>query len=90
VRTISEVPVSITLADYAASCEPDKEPQPIATKGVEGCQHHWLIDAQNKGTCKFCGEVRQFGQNYVAPWNKKEMDHWMNRRRKPGKREVLA
>ena len=25
------------------------------------CVHHWMIDNNNVGTCKKCGEVRDFG-----------------------------
>ena len=27
---------------------------------VKTCRHHWLLDATNIGTCRLCGEVRQF------------------------------
>ena len=35
---------------------------------LAGCQHHWVIDRPagpvSKGTCRLCGEVRDF-MNYV-------------------------
>lgn len=33
-------------------------------RGLNGeCCHHWVIDQDNVGTCRYCGEVRQF-----RPW----------------------
>ena len=26
------------------------------------CTHHWLLDSENVGHCKFCPEVRDFGR----------------------------
>ncbi len=30
---------------------------------VSNCTHHWIIDSDNIGRCKFCGEVRDFGKS---------------------------
>lgn len=29
-------------------------------KIVKTCRHYWLLDATNIGTCRLCGEIRQF------------------------------
>jgi len=29
---------------------------------VSNCTHHWLIDSDNVGCCKYCPEVRDFGR----------------------------
>lgn len=26
------------------------------------CQHHWIIDCYDVGTCQYCYEVRDFGK----------------------------
>ncbi len=28
----------------------------------DDCTHHFIIDSDNVGVCKFCGEVRDFGK----------------------------
>lgn len=47
------------------------------------CKHHWLLDSLNKGTCKHCGEERQFQPigflDAGYQWNNQSMDTWMNR-----------
>ncbi len=60
------------------------KPETIEETAVPTCQHHWKIDsprgALSQGTCKRCGEVREFrnsttdyvwdddsGQSY-SPW----------------------
>ena len=35
------------------------------------CIHHWMIDGNNIGTCKKCGEVRDFGALLVKEGRKK-------------------
>ena len=27
------------------------------------CTHYWLIDSNNVGRCRYCGEVRDFGES---------------------------
>lgn len=29
---------------------------------VINCTHHWIIDSDNVGHCKYCPEVRDFGR----------------------------
>jgi hypothetical protein len=62
----------------------EKPETAIEEQAVPTCQHHWKIDsprgAMSKGTCKRCGEIREFrnsttdyvwdddsGQSYT-PW----------------------
>ncbi len=49
-----------------------------ATQEGSGCQHHWVIDPPDgpvsKGTCRSCGEERDF-PNYIE-------GRWINQRRK--------
>lgn len=26
------------------------------------CTHHWMIDSDNVGRCRYCGEVKDFGE----------------------------
>ncbi|MBA7465058.1 hypothetical protein ES707_00219 [subsurface metagenome] len=33
----------------------------VRVSEVSNCTHHWLLDSDNVGRCKFCGEVRNFG-----------------------------
>ncbi len=48
------------------------------------CTHFWLIDSPNgptsAGSCKLCGEVREFRNSmYSSTWSKgmtKRGDHW--------------
>ena len=35
------------------------------------CIHHWMIDGNNIGTCKKCGEVRDFGALLAKEGRKK-------------------
>lgn len=28
------------------------------------CVHYWVVDNKDIGTCKYCGEVRDFGSLY--------------------------
>jgi len=36
---------------------------------TEKCIHHWIIDSNNIGTCRKCGEVRDF--NRLLNWERK-------------------
>jgi len=29
------------------------------------CTHYWLIDSNNVGRCRYCGEVRDFGKSLM-------------------------
>ncbi|HEY8489877.1 MAG TPA: hypothetical protein VIO14_02685 [Dehalococcoidia bacterium] len=48
----------------------ERDPKPVAS-----CRHHWIIAAPNgatsKGTCKLCGETREFR-------NSTEDSYWDN------------
>ena len=49
-----------------------------ASQDPSACQHHWVLDSPtglvSKGTCRSCGEEREF-PNYIE-------GHWINQRRK--------
>jgi len=38
------------------------------------CCHYWVLDAKSFGTCKYCGETKQFdaGDEALAVWRKSE------------------
>jgi len=37
----------------------------------KACVHHWRVDDHNIGTCKKCGEVRDFGALLAKEGHKK-------------------
>ena len=50
------------IPDNPAPAQP--QPSPSHKKPGDCKPHHWVLDSQSKGTCKLCGEEKQFAKTY--------------------------
>ena len=44
----------------------DNKSEAIHDDDCGQCTHHWLIDERNLGSCKKCGESKQFSGSWSA------------------------
>jgi len=40
--------------------------KPGARDKSQGCVHHWLVDKNDVGVCRLCGENRDFGKLFKS------------------------